>query len=188
MLAAAAQPALAAGEYPVREVLAAFATACSAVDDTAANAAGALAVGWERLPPDSDELVSRVARQGRRALEDDNSGVTTIPGSEYRKQVGGRTLYLAISGALLDGATARGCRVYDFTAPRAPTVEELEDWAGRPPEDPQTHRGAINYTWQPGLKPSHSDMQAIYVTPGSRPVPGFDIGGGLALIASALEF
>ena len=171
----------------MRDVLGAFTAACAAADDTAANLAEAAASGWQRLPADADEPVSRLARQGERALKTEGLAVTTVPGGEFRKVVAGRELHLAISGARLDGATARSCRVYDFLAPRAPTADELEQWAGRRPESALAHRGATKFTWSPGLKPGHADMQAIYVEPGSRPVPGFEIGG-LALIASALEF
>jgi len=125
-------------------------------------------------------------RQGRDALAAEDPAAELVEGSEFRKVVAGRTLYLAISGVRSEGMTARGCRVFDFTAPSAPTAEELERWAVRPPIATPGPEGASKFTWNPGLKPGHMEMEIIFVPPGSRPLPGFDVSG-LALIASAVE-
>jgi hypothetical protein len=180
----AAEPA--AG-YPLREVLAAFATACSNTEDTAVNIASATAAGWERLPADADTQISRLVRQGRDALAAEDPDAEMVGGGEFRKMVAGRTLYLAISGVRLEGLTSRGCRVFDFAAPSAPTAEELERWAVRAPVATPGPEGASKFTWNPGLKPGHMEMEIIFVPQGSRPLPGFDVSG-LALIASAVEF
>ena len=175
-----------AADYPLGAVLAAFATACSNTEDSAVNIASATAAGWERLPADADTPISRLVRQGREALAAEDPAAELVGGGEFRKVVAGRTLYLAISAVRGDGMTARGCRVFDFAAPSAPTAEELERWAVRPPVATPGPEGASKFTWNPGLKPGHMEMEIIFVPPGSRPLPGFDVSG-LALIASAVE-
>ena len=187
LLAAAAEPSATAADYPLREVLAAFATACSGAEDTAVNVASVMAAGWERLPADADTPISRLVLQGRQALAAEDPAAELLEGGEFRKLVAGRTLYLAISGTRVEGVTARGCRLFDFAAPRAPTAEELEQWAARPPVATPGPEGASKFTWNPGLKPGHMEMEIIFVPPGSRPLPGIDVTG-LTVIAAALEF
>jgi hypothetical protein len=187
LLAAAPEPAPATADYPLPQVLAAFATACSGTEDTAVNIASATAAGWERLPADAETPISRLVRQGRDALAAADPEAEMLDGGEFRKIVAGRTLYLAISSVRIDEITARGCRLFDFAAPRAPTAEELERWAVRTPIASSGPEGASKFTWNPGLKPGHMEMEIIFLRPGTQPLPGFDISG-LALIASALEF
>lgn len=190
MLAAAALVLAAqapAADYPLGDVLAAFATACSVAEDSAASLAAAAAAGWERLPADADTPVSRLVRQGRDALRAEDPAAEMGEGGEFRRIVAGRTLYLAISEVRIEGITARGCRVFDFAATAAPSEEALERWAVRPPVVAPGPEGALKFTWNPGLKPGHMEMEIIFLPPGSRPLPGFEVSG-LALIASALEF
>lgn len=184
---AAAEPSVTAADYPLREVLSAFATACSGTEDSAVNIASATAAGWERLPADADTPISRLVRQGRDALAAEDPSAELAEGGEFRKVVAGRTLYLAVSGVRSEGLTSRGCRVFDFAAPSAPAAEELERWAVRAPVAASGPGGASKFTWNPGLKPGHMEMEIIFVPPGARPLPGFDVSG-LVLIASAVEF
>ncbi len=186
LLAALAQPGTASADYPLTDVLSAFATACSGAEDTAVNMASATAAGWERLPADADTPISRLVRQGRQALASQDPAAQQGEGAEYRKLVAGRTLYLAVSSVRAEGMVARGCRVFDFTAQRAPTAQELESWAVRAPVTEQGPQSSIKFTWNPGLKPGHMEMEIIFVPQGSRPLPGFDVSG-LALIASAFD-
>lgn len=186
LLAAAAAPAPAA--YPARDVLNAFATACSGAEDTAVNLASAQAAGWERLAPGADTPVSRLVAQGKAALAKLAGEARMLDGAEYRKTVAGRTLYLAVSGVDVGGSTNRGCRLFDFAAPRAPTIDELANWAFREPADAsEPSEGITKYTWSPGLKPGHMEMELFFIAPGRNPLPGFDTSG-LTLVASAVEF
>ena len=185
-LLAVAEPSATGADYPLRDVLTAFATACSGAEDGAVNVASATAAGWERLPADAETPISRLLRQGREALAAEDPSARMVEGSAFRKVVAGRTLYLAVSGVRSEGMTSRGCRVFDFAAPRAPTAEELEQWAVRTPVVSSGPEGSRKFTWNPGLKPGHMEMEIIFVRPGSRPLPGFDVSG-LALIASAVE-
>lgn len=190
MLASAALLSVAAASapaaYPVRDVLDAFATACAEVGDTAANLADAQEEGWEKLAPDADTPASRLARQGREVLRKQAPEAKLIDGAEFRKTVAGRTLYLAISGVETE-ITSRGCRVFDFGAPRAPTVKEMREWAGRDPSSRyEPVPGVTRIVWQPGLKPEHPEMEVYFIAPGKSPLPGLDTSG-LTLVASALE-
>ena len=187
VMAAVAQPDATAADYPLREVLAAFATACSGAEDTAVNIASAAAAGWERLAADADTPISRLVRQGREALAAEDPGADFVEGAEFRRLVAGRTLYLSISGARVDGVATRGCRLFDFAARHAPAAEDLEQWAARAPVSSSGPEGARKFTWNPGLKPGHMEMEIIFIPPGTRPLPGFDVTG-LALIATAVEF
>jgi len=182
----AAQAAPDAG-YPLEAVLDAFATACSGAENTDVNMASATAAGWERLAADADTPVTRLSRQGREALAVQDPEAEMLEGGEFRRSVAGRTLYLSVSAVRIGEMTARGCRVFDFAAPRAPAAEELERWAVRPPVVGAAPAGAAKFTWNPGLKPGHMEMEVIFAPAGTQPVPGIDVSG-LALIASALEF
>ena len=152
-------------DYPAHEVLAAFATACSGVENTAGK----------------DALAASVAGEGADAPEQ-------LGGGEFRKDVAGRTLYLAVSGLLTGDIETRGCRVYDFDAPRGLTAEELERWAVRAPNDRQELGGGMSRaTFNPGLKPGHMEMEAYFVPAGAEPLPGIDLQG-IGLVATAIEF
>lgn len=192
LLAAATQPAEPA-PYPARAVLAAFATACSGAEDTAVNLASAAAAGWEQLPADAQTPVSQLVRAGMAALaaeaaaDPGEDAPVPIAGGEFRKQVAGRTLYVAISGVKLGTSTVRGCRLFDFAAPRPLSLAEVHDWAARPPNHMQELPGGTQkIVYNPGLKPGHMSMEIFFVPPGAQPVPGFELSG-LSLVASALE-
>ena len=179
--------------YPAREVLAAFATACSGVEDPAVNLASAEAAGWERLAADADTPITRLVRQGMDALaasvaEEGAEAPEQLGGAEFRKVVADRTLYLAVSGLAIGDMATRGCRLYDFDAPRGLTAEELEQWAVRAPSDRQELAGGISRaTFNPGLKPGHMEMEAYFVPAGTAPLPGIDLQG-IGLVATAIEF
>lgn len=196
MLALTALPCAAEAqeaEYPAGEVLAAFATACSGVENTAVNLASAEAAGWERLAADADTPITRLVQQGQDALaasvEQEAGEAPEMLGSgEFRKLVGDRTLYLAVSGLMIGDIATRGCRLFDFDAPRGLTAEELELWAVRAPNDRQElPGGSTRATFNPGLKPGHMEMEAYFVPAGAQPLPGIDLRG-IGLVATAIEF
>jgi hypothetical protein len=180
-------------EYPAGEVLAAFATACSGVEDTAVNLASAEAAGWQRLASDADTPITRLVRQGKDALAasvaaEAGTAPAELGGGEFRKVVADRTLYLAVSGLMIGDMATRGCRLYDFDAPRGLTAEELEQWAVRAPNDRQELPGGMSKaTFNPGLKPGHMEMEAYFVPTGAQPLPGIELQG-IGLVATAIEF
>lgn len=190
LLAIAAAPEPPA-PYPAREVLAAFATACSGAENGAVNLASASAAGWERLPADADTPVSRLARAGAAAVaseaEDGEDAPQLLEGAEYRQVVAGRTLYLAVSGVRTGKIAVRGCRLFDFAATAPLSADDLHDWSVREPTATQDlPDGVRKITYNPGLKAGHMAMEIYFVPPGAQPVPGFELGG-LTLVASALE-
>ena len=180
-------------DYPVREVLTAFATACSGVEDTAVNLASVEAAGWERLPEDADTPISALSRRGKAALmarvaAEGGPAPELIAGGEFRRDVAGRTLYLVVSGLRMDGTASHGCRLYDLEAPRGVSAEDLEGWAARAPNDfEESPDGATRASFSPGLKPGHMAMEAYFVPPGTEPMPEFSVSG-ISLVASAVDF
>ena len=196
-LAATALPCAAqaqdVADYPVREVLSAFATACSGVEDVAVNVASAEAAGWERLPEDADTPISALSRQGKAALlaqaaSEGEPAPELIAGGEFRRVVADRTLYLIVSGLRMDDIVSHGCRVYDFDAPRGLTAEELEGWAAREPNEWQElPDGVTKATFNPGLKPGHMQMESYFIPSGAEPVAGITLTG-IGLVATAIDF
>ena len=177
----------------MREVLSAFATACSGVEDTAVNLASVDAAGWERLPEDADTPISELSRRGKaallaRAAAEGGPAPELIAGGEFRRDVAGRTLYLVVSGLRMDDIVSHGCRLYDFEAPRGVSAEDLEGWAARAPNDvEESPDGATRASFSPGLKPGHMAMEAYFVPPGTDPLPEFSVSG-ISLVASAVDF
>ena len=194
VVAAACVPAAAQDDgYPVTEVLEAFGTACSGAENTLVNLASAEAAGWERLPEGADTPISNLSRQGKAALlaqaaAEGEPAPEMIAGGEFRKDVAGRTLYLVVSGIRMDDIASRGCRLYDFDAPRGFSAEELEGWAVRAPNDrEESPDGITKTTFNPGLKPGHMEMQAYFIPPGADPVAGITLTG-IGLVATAIDF
>jgi hypothetical protein len=197
ILAAAILPCSAQAQdadYPVSEVLTAFATACSGVDDTTVNIASAEAAGWEQLAPDVDAPVSKLARREEAELlatapRDGEMPPELITGLEFRREVAGRTLYLAISGIKYAKFMSRRCLLYDFDAPRGFTTGELEDWAVRRPDVQQSLPGGISWVaFEPGLKPGQESMDAYFVPPpGTDPVARIFKFVGICLVARASQ-
>jgi hypothetical protein len=169
-----------------------FATACSGAEDTAVNLASLVAAGWEKLPADADTPVTRLSRDGMAAMKEraeaeGNPVPEALSGAEFRRTVAGRQLYVSVSG-IRDGAfTARGCRLYDFTAPRALSADELQDWSVRDPADINTApEGLQKAIYNPGLKPGHMAMEIFFIPPGTAMPMGIELSG-ISLVATAVE-
>lgn len=174
--------------YPAREVLEAFATACSGIENMAVAKASVQAAGWETVPADDPGQLRTLVTYGAKKLAEYDPEAKLTDGGEYRKTVAGRELGLALSGAQIDTIRSYGCRVYDFTAPAAIPVEELESWAVRKPNDTQTPSpGLVKHVWNPGLKPGHMEMEISFVTKGALGTSDIPLSG-LVLVATAMEF
>ncbi|MEZ5708046.1 MAG: hypothetical protein R3E02_01515 [Blastomonas sp.] len=181
-------------EYPARAVLEAFATACSGAENLAVAKASVEAAGWTMVPPDSDSPITRLVAFGkaefeRQAAEDgDELESELLDGGEYRTEVAGRTLYVAISGARYDTVIGHGCRVYDFEATAPIEAETLTDWAVRAPSNSQTlDGGLVKHVWNPGLKPGHMGMEVSFV-PQDWPLRDQFPLSGLVIQADTVEF
>jgi hypothetical protein len=176
----------AAPSYPADEVLAAFATACATAEDFAVAKAGIAAAGWTPVAEDASNPLGKLVMLGKTAVSA-MADVTPLEGGSYGKMVAGRQLYLALSGATTSGITVKGCRVYDFAAPAAIPPQDLESWAVRAPNDvKEPGQGVMMVTWNPGLKPGHSEMQVGFV-PADSPI-GKALGvTGLNFATSAMD-
>jgi len=187
-------PAMAQDEaaYPAREVLAAFATACSGIENLAVAKASVLAAGWQPIPADDDGLLTQLVQIGKNVIAEEEADEETksvfLEGGEYRTMIAGRELNLAISGVRMDRFQSHGCRVYDFTAPAALSVEELESWAVRKPNGTQElPEGLVKHVWNPGLKPGHMEMEVNFIPAAAMQSTGIPLSG-LVLGAAAMEF
>ena len=180
-------------DYPMEPVLGAFATACSGIEIVSVAQASVSAAGWERFEPAADSAIGQIVSSGTRLLAemDPDDQPEVIDGGIWRQQIAGRELFIVISGVKDSGVGSYGCRLYDLAAPRAPTAEQLQDWAVREPQQVFTGiPGAYKFTWNPGLKPGHMEMEASFVQQGTvlpAPLTGIPLSG-IVLTASALEF
>lgn len=183
--------------YPHREVLEAFATACSGVEVPAVTHASVLAAGWEKIEPVPDSQIARILSGGAAAVAAENAAdpggpqAEMLPGGVYRKTVSGRELFTIISGVTFGEVASYGCRVYDLAATEGIAGKDLESWAVRAPQGVVTGLpGATKFVWNPGLKPGHMEMEVSFMPPGTvLPPPISDIPlSGLVLTATAMEF
>lgn len=170
LVAAAADPVAAEpAPYPVKAVLAAFATACSGAENRAVNVASVEAAGWERFAPTGDDPIAKLIAFGKKAVADmdarEPGGDVTemLDGGVYRKTVAGRDLTAIISGVRMGTLTSNGCRVYDLGEAVTLDKPDLEGWAVRAPNDWLPDVGGVTKaTWNPGLKPGHMEMEILF--------------------------
>jgi hypothetical protein len=174
--------------YPAREVLSAFATACSGIEDMAVAKASVLAAGWQPVAADDTGALMTLVAFGKAKLAESDPDMKLIEGGEYRKTVAGRELGVVLSGVDLEKIRSQGCRVYDFTATAAISPEDLEGWAVRKPNDTQTlDGGMIKHVFNPGLKPGHMEMEISFVPQGALAAAKIPLSG-LVFTATAMEF
>lgn len=174
--------------YPAREVLSAFATACSGIENMAVAKASVLAAGWQPVPADDTGALMKLVAFGKAKLAESDPDMNLIEGGEYRKTVAGRELGVILSGVDLETIRSHGCRVYDFAATAAIAAEDLEGWAVRKPNDTQRPDGGlIKYIWNPGLKPGHMEMEVSFVPQGALGSANIPLSG-LVFTATAMEF
>lgn len=195
LLAAAGQTAEPA-PYPARDVLDAFATACSGIESPAVAKASVLAAGWEAIEPAAESRIGRIIAGGLAAMKAQDAADPDGPKGEmvasgvYRREVSGRELFAVISGVSFGESASYGCRVYDLDAPASLTVKDLEQWAVREPQPVATGLpGATKFVWNPGLKPGHMEMEASFVPDGTKlpePIAGIPLSG-LVLTATAID-
>ena len=188
LAAAQADAPPAQAPYPAREVLSAFATACSGIENMDVARASVIAAGWQPVPADDPGQLMQLVALGKARLAQSDSGLKLAQGGEYRITVAGRELSLALSGVDLETIRSYGCRVYDFDAPAAIAEQDLEHWAARKPNDTQTPGdGLIKHVWNPGLKPGHMEMEISFVPKGSLAAADIPLSG-LVFVAKAMEF
>lgn len=178
--------------YPADTVLAAFATACSGIENMDVAKASASAAGWEVFDTVAhpDSAISKIIDYGKEAIAQDDE-TTMIDGGAYRHVVSGRELFLVLSGVSVDTVQVQGCRIYDLAATAPIDEETLEDWAVRAPQAvPVGLNNVTKQIWNPGLKPGHMEMEVSFIPQDA------DLGAafgelplsGLVFIATAMEF
>ena len=176
-------------DYPAEAVLAEFEKACAQLGDFEAARMALATSGWDILPREADTPISALARVGAE-MAAELPGATPIRGFELRKHVGGRTLYLSLSGSKVREATEFGCRFYDFDAVASLSPETLESWSGRSPT-PQSMgiTGGVSYIWAPGLVEGHSEMEFAFFPPDAPELVALPFKlSGIVLTTSLMEF
>lgn len=193
LIAAMASPVQAAeSAYPLDDVLAAFATACSTVEDPAVNRASIEAGGWEAYEPAEDSMIGRLIEIGRETIANEELAEGEAPtqmldGATYRREIAGRNLHIVLSGVRIEEIRTTGCRLYDLDVTTEPDLEAVAQWARRAPDNTERPgAGMVLLNWNGGMKPGHFDMQLQFVRPGAD-FP-LDIPfSGLVLTASDME-
>lgn len=174
---AAATTGDSAPTYPGEQVLATFRAACSSFADFGKARAAAVAQGWTEIPVDDATPGGRLVRFGEE-MAGKSESITLLKGSLLRRDVAGRELYLAISGAKLDGATAKGCRMYDFTAGQPLSDKVLVAFIGRAPESrKEPIAGFTIATWNPGMVTGHNEFEAAHLAQGTTLPMAMPISG-----------
>lgn len=168
-IAAAAQET--AAPYPAQKILSAFATACSNIESLSVTKATAIAAGWEEKDPDPGSTIGQLVAYGKAEMGEDN-GIEMLDGATYHQKIAGRDLWLVVSGVKMDSITSHGCRLYDTNATSPIAEDTLKNWAVRQPTKDEPMEGLQIYSWAPGLKPGHQEMQVQFVKPGTQlPLP-----------------
>ncbi|MDP3551271.1 MAG: hypothetical protein Q8R81_12875 [Novosphingobium sp.] len=163
--------------YPGEQVLSAFRGACSSFADFGKARDMAVAQGWTEIPVDDTTPGGRLVRFGEE-MAGKSDDITMLKGSLLRRDVAGRELYLAISGAKLDGATAKGCRMYDFTAALPLSDDALVAFMGRGAESrKEPIAGFTIATWNPGMVTGQSEFEAAHLAQGTTLPMAMPISG-----------
>ena len=152
-----------------RALFAAFKGVCRNVRSMDAMAGAARKGKWREVPPSAHPNLESLVVKGREAVlakEPD----ARLSGTQYRRTVAGRTLYLVTTRyADKDGAWSNGCRLYDFAATAPLAAETLSALMGKATTGVQPLAdGHSKYLWEPGWKSGHS-VEASFVT-GTDPV------------------
>jgi len=155
-LAAFAAAAAPAPPYPAEPVLVAFDAACGGTfENIDAMAKRLEASGWSRHRPKAGSPFAR-------ALAADSPAAP--PARTYRRVVGGRILFLALSSA---GRSASECRIADLDGREPIALAPLVRWAGRQPTADIGDYGQPTWgrAWEPGLGEGHKRTEIYYRRP-----------------------
>jgi hypothetical protein len=182
-LLGATAPAVASSEgekapaYPESEVLAAFRAACTEFGDFDKAHSQAMAQGWSDIAVDETTPGGRIVLFGEGMVKN-NPDITVIKGPLLRRDVMGRDLFLAISGAQVDGDISKGCRLYDFAAPAPLAPKVLVAFMGRHAEtDRAPFPGFTIASWTPGMAKGHIEFEVAHVAQGTTLPANMPISG-----------
>jgi hypothetical protein len=169
-LAAFAAAAAPAPPYPAEPVLVAFNEACGeGFEDFGTMAKHIRAAGWKSHLPKAGSSFARAL-----------AAEPSPPAYSFRRIVGGRSLFLTLSGS---GGTATECRIADFDGREPIALAPLVRWSGRHPTADIGDYGQPTWgrAWEPGLAEGHGRTEIYYRRPaGARP-------GGVILATRAAQ-
>ncbi|MFY7837097.1 MAG: hypothetical protein ACOVQ0_12550 [Novosphingobium sp.] len=175
-----------AATYPGDQILSSFRAACSSFADFGTARDSAVAQGWVEIPVDDSTPGGRLVRFGE-DMAGKAEGMTMLKGSLLRRELAGRELFLAFSGAKTEGVTAKGCRMYDFTAQQPLSAQVLVAFMGRAPEDmKEPIAGFTIATWNPGMATGQNEFEAAHLAQGTTLPMAMPISG-VMLKAQTLE-
>ncbi|WP_088309836.1 hypothetical protein [Novosphingobium sp. B 225] len=151
---AAATPAPPADD---RALFAAFRGVCSNVRKLDAMQAAAKRGKWQAVEPSAHPNLQLLVEQGLKAAKRDEPDAT-YTGGQYRKMVGGRSLWMVLSRYRdSEGYWSNGCRIYHFEATAALPGDELTQLMGKSPSGTQPlPDDQVKYLWEPGWRSGHS--------------------------------
>ncbi|MDP3907437.1 hypothetical protein [Novosphingobium sp.] len=168
-----------------KALFAAFKAPCSQVRKLDRVAKAARKAQWQEVAEDAHPNLASLVRGGREALLKDEPDAK-VYGTQFRKDVGGRTLWLVASRYEdKSGYWGNGCRVYDFAAAAPLPLETLVALMGKPNTGTvPLPDGNARHLWEPGWKSGHS-VEVSYLT-GTDPVSQKFGLKGLVLTAQAI--
>lgn len=152
-----------------RALFAAFKGVCANVRKLDAMEHAARRGGWQAVQPSAhpnlDLLITKGIADSKRQEPD-----ATFTGSQYRRQIGSRTLWLVLSRYRdKEGYWSNGCRIYHFEAAAPLPLAELTALMGKAPTGSvPLPEDQVKHLWEPGWKSGHS-VEVSYVT-GNDPV------------------
>lgn len=167
-----AATAVAAAPVPPAEdraLFAAFRGVCAKVRKLDAMEHAARRGKWAAVQPGAHPnlalLITKGIAESKRQEPD-----ASFTGSQYRKQIGSRTLWLVLSRYRdHEGYWSNGCRIYHFEAPAALPLDELTALMGKAPSGSvPLPEDQVKHLWEPGWKSGHS-VEVSYVV-GNDPV------------------
>lgn len=169
LIAAAATATAPVPSQDDRALFAAFKGVCRNVRSLDAMAAAARKGKWRAVMPSAHPNLEALVEKGRAAVLEREPDAR-LSGTQFRRDVAGRTLYLVTTRYVdKDGAWSNGCRIYDFAASAPLSAETLAALMGKAPTGVQPLAdGHFKYLWEPGWKSGHS-VEASFVT-GTDPV------------------
>lgn len=168
-----------------KALFAAFKAPCSQVRKLDRMSKAARKAKWQEVAEDAHPNLASLVRGGREATLKGEPDAA-VSGTQFRKIVGERTLWLVISRYQdKSGYWGNGCRVYDFDAAAPLSLDTLTALMGKPNTGTvPLPDGNVKHLWEPGWKSGHS-VEVSYLA-GTDPVSQKFGLKGLVLTAQAI--
>ena len=155
--------------YPTHKVLNTFSRSCSRIEDYVGTRSAVVAEGWELFEPPEKSQLGLIISASKKLIAAQQNPALRHKITAFRKLIGGRQLFLAVSETRDDSLTNNDCLLYDFGANAPLTAQTVVEWSGRKPTKLAVDGApdVIYYIWKPGLKPDHSETLYSYTPRGS---------------------